>query len=135
MTGPLGAVSGLQQKEYTRVDLQIGATNANVDDSGQLLARITSPRAAADLLRELLHVVEDCVGLFDNALAIDGHGLVCDVAEGNMVDSSVLSEVDLVSFKHLIPQLFDVGFFGKVDQKVECLLSDEVLREVEKDFG
>jgi hypothetical protein len=52
-----------------------------------------------------------------------------------MVDCAVLGEVDLLTSEHVIAELLNAGLLGKLDEKLHCLLSDEVLGEVEQDLG
>src|ERR1700712_4421335 len=92
-------------------DLQIGTTNTNVDDGCELLACIPGPRATADLFREFLHVVQDLVGLLDDTLAVNGHGLVAGIPESHMIDGSLLSEVDLLTSKHFISEFLELRLF------------------------
>jgi hypothetical protein len=118
-----------------RNHLQIGATNTNVDDGVNPLACVTLPLAAANLLGELLDVLEDFVDALDDAVAIDLHLLVGGVAESYMVDCAVLGEVDLLTSEHVIAKLLNAGLLGELDKELHGLLSDEVLGEVEQDLG
>jgi hypothetical protein len=133
MTGPLLSISCRIHRKIWH-DLQIRATNTNVDDGADLLAGVTLPLAAADLLGELLHVVQDFVDILDDTLAIDLHWLVGGIAEGNMVDSAVLGEVDLVASEHVITELLEARLFCELDKKLQGLLGNEVLGEVEQDL-
>lgn len=114
---------------------QVRSTDANVDDCLDLFASIPLPFSTANLLRELFHVLQDFVVLLDNALAVHLHGLVGDIAESNVVDSSLLGEVDLLSRKHLISKFLELGFLCEIDEKFESLLGQEVLGKVKEDVG
>jgi hypothetical protein len=115
--------------------IQVRTTDTNVDDGVDLLACVSLPLAASDLLAELLHVVQNGVDPLDYALAIDLHLLVGGVAKGDMVDSAVLGEVDLLTSEHIIAELLEASLFGELDEKLQCLLGDEVLGKVEQDLG
>ena len=115
-------------------DSQVGATNADVDDGVDLLATVTLPLAAADLLGELLHVLKHGVDVLNDALAIDMHGLVGDVAQSDMVDGPVFGEVDVLALEHGIAELLHLGFLGQFDQQGQGVLREEILRVVEKDI-
>jgi hypothetical protein len=108
-------------------NVQVGTTDADVDDGVDLLASVSLPLAAADLLAELLHVVEHFVDAPDDALAIDLHLLVGGVAESDMVDGAVLGEVDLLTTEHVIAELLEASLFCKLDEELQSLLGDEVL--------
>lgn len=113
---------------------QVGTTNTNVDDGVNLLACVTLPLAAANLLGEFLDVLEDFVDALDDALAIDLHLLVGGVAKSYVVNCAVLGEVDLLASEHVIAELLDASFLGKLDKKLHSLLGDEVLGKVEQNL-
>jgi hypothetical protein len=113
---------------------KVRSTNTNVDNGVDGLAGVTLPLTRANLLGELLHVVQHAVDLLDYALAVDLHGLVGGVAQGHMVDGASLCEVDLLALEHVIAELLDLCLLGKLDQQLEGLLGDEVLGEIEKDI-
>lgn len=79
-------------------------------------------------------MLEDRVDVLDDALAVDLHGLIGDIAESGVVDSTVLGEVDVLTLEHVITQLLNVGLLGQLDQEREGLLGQEVLGEVEEDL-
>lgn len=114
--------------------IQIRASDTNVDDSLNLLASVTLPLATSHLLREFLHVLEDGVDFLNDALAIDLHGLVGNIAQGDVVDGTVFREIDGLSLEHVIAKLLQVGLLGELHEKGECLIGDEVLGEVEQDL-
>jgi hypothetical protein len=113
---------------------KVRSTNANVDNGVDGLASVTLPLTRANLLGELLHVVQHAVDLLDYALAIDLHGLVGSVAQGHVVDSASLCEVDLLALEHVIAELLNLCLLGELDQQLKSLLGDEVLGEIEKDI-
>ena len=133
MTGPLSAVSNLGPIAC-RSHIQVGATNTNVDNGADLLAGVSLPLATADLLAELLHVLEHFVDALDDALAVDLHWLVGCVAERDVVDSTLLGEVDLLAREHVIAELLEASLFRELNEQLDGLLGDEVLGEVEQGF-
>lgn len=112
---------------------EVRAANADVDNGVDGLAAVTLPLTRADLLGELLHVVQHAVDLLDHTLTVDLHGLVGGVAESHVVDSAALCEVDLLALEHVIAELLDLCLLGELDEKGEGLLGDEVLGVVEDD--
>lgn len=113
-------------------NLQVGTTNTDVDNGLHALASVSLPVTAAHLLGELLHVLQDGVHALDDALTINLHGLVADIAQSCVVDSAVLCEVDVLTLEHGIAKLFQVSLLGKLHQEIKSLVGDEVLGEVEK---
>lgn len=116
-------------------DLQVGTTDTDVDDGVDLLASVTLPLTTAHLLSELLHVLQNGVDVLNDALSVDLHGLVGDIAQGGVVDGTVFGEVDVLTLEHGITELLDIGFLGQLDQQSQSLLGEEVLGEVEEDLG
>lgn len=114
---------------------EVRATNTNVDDRLDPLASVTLPFTAPDLLGELLHVLEHRVDFLDDALAVHLHGLVGDIAQSNVVDGTVLGEVDGVPTEHVIAKLLQVSLLGQLDQEAQSVFGEEVLGEVKEDLG
>ncbi|EPE06598.1 hypothetical protein F503_02726 [Ophiostoma piceae UAMH 11346] len=119
---------------------QVGAANADVDNVSQLLAGVAGPGAAADLLAELLHVLEhvvDAAGDGGDLDAVDLHGpgLGADIAQSGVVDGTVLGKVDLLAGEHALALLGDLGLGGELGEQRNSLLGQEVLAEVEQDVG
>jgi hypothetical protein len=110
---------------------EVRTANADVDNGVDLLAGVTLPLARADLVGELLHVLQNTVDLLDHALAVNLHRLVGGVAQSHVVDGAALCEVDLLSLEHVVAELLDLCLLGKLDKEGEGLLSDEVLGEIE----
>ncbi|KAI6752010.1 hypothetical protein HG531_006706 [Fusarium graminearum] len=116
----------------------IRTTDTNVDNGGELLAGVSLPLSTANLLRKLLHVLEDIV---DAALCVHDintlnlHVPTTNVSQGSVVDGAVLGEVDLLASKHGIALLLDTSLLGELDEEVEGLIVEEVLGKVEEDLG
>lgn len=95
---------------------------------------MTLPLSAADLLGELFHVLKDLVNSLDNALSVNGHGLVAGVTEGNVVNGAVLGEVDWLSGEHCIAKTLNIGGLSELGEQADGLVVDNVLGEVEEDL-
>lgn len=121
---------GTRENDINKSDKQnsqIGTTNTDVDNSVNLLARVTGPLATPDLLGELLHVLEDGVDLLNDALSVNLHLLVGSVAECGVVHGSVLGEVDLLTLEHVISELLNLGLACELGEELKCFIGDEVL--------
>lgn len=121
--------------QSNRACLQVRATNTNVDDRLDPLASVTLPFTAPDLLGELLHVLEHRVDFLNDALAVHLHGLVGDIAQSNVVDGTVLGEVDGITTEHVIAKLLQVSLLGQLDQEAQSVFGEEVLGEVKENLG
>ena len=116
------------------MSLQVRASYTNVDNSPDLLARITLPFTAPHLLCKFLHMFEFRVDIWNNTLAIDLHGLVGDIAQSNVVDSPIFSEVDMVTTEHVIAELLHVRLLGQLHQETHGFIGDQILGEIEENI-
>ena len=115
--------------------LQVRAPDANINNTFDLLPGIPFPLTAPYLLREFFHMLQDSIGILDDTLAVDLHGLVRDIAERYVVYGPVFRKVDLLAGEHVIAELLQAALLGQGDQLGQRFLGDEVLAEVEDDFG
>src|ERR1022692_1140207 len=81
---------------------EVGAADADVDDVANALAGMARPRAAADAVREAGHLVEYGVNFRHDVLAIHDDERSLGSAQGDMQDSAVLRDVDLLAAKHRV---------------------------------
>lgn len=121
------------------MNLQVRATNTNVDDGINLLASVTLPLARADLVGELLHMGKDGADGLDRVGAIDVQPLnlalrSTHVTQTNVVDGTALSVIDLLTSEHLVAERLDIGLLGQLDEQVNGLISGQVLGEIEEDL-
>ena len=72
------------------------------------------------------------VDVFDDALAVDLHRLIGDVPQGNMVDRSVLGEIDLLACKHVISKFLQLSFLGELGEELDGAFFNEVFGEIEE---
>jgi hypothetical protein len=110
---------------------EVGSSDTDVDDGVDGLAGVTLPLARADLVRELLHVLQHALDLVSSRL-VDLE-LATDVAEGDVKDGTVLGGVDVLASEHVIASGLEVGLFGEVEESGEDLVVDEVLGEVDEE--
>ena len=119
-------------------DIQIRTTNTNVDNGSQLLSSVSLPLSTSNLLRKLLHVVENII---DTTLSVHDintfnlHIPTTNISESSVVNGAVLGKVDLFASKHGIALLLDASLLGELDEEIEGLICEEVLGEVEEDLG
>lgn len=119
-------------------DLQVGTSNTDVDNGSKLLSSEALPLSAADLLGELLHMLQNIVDTaldIHDILAINLHVPAADISQGRVIDSSVLGEVDLLAGEQSIALLLDTSLLGELNQQVERLLGDKVLAEIKQNVG
>lgn len=112
---------------------QVGTTNTDVDNIRNRLASVALPGARPDGLRKLLHVSKYLAHLGHDILAIVIDGLAAQVTQGNVENGTVLGKVDAVTAKHLVAHGLNVGILGEFKQKLEGLVANAVLGEIQKD--
>ena len=123
-----------ERKEEAAI-LQIRSTDSNVHDAPDFLSCVALPVAGANLLGEFSHVVKNCIDTLDDAVSVDLHGLVADIAQSNVVDGAFLGEVDLLAGEHLMAQLLDASRLSEFDQQSQCFLGNQVLGKVKQDLA
>ncbi len=89
---------------------KIRATNANIDDVGDLLAGCALERAGADRIGKLAHGGKNVVHIRHHVLAVDEHGRVRTVAKSGMENSAPFGEIDLLAGEHLFALLRHAAF-------------------------
>jgi hypothetical protein len=52
-----------------------------------------------------------------------------------MVHGAVLGEIDFLTSEHVVTELLEASLFCELDEKLQGLLCDKVLGEVEQDLG
>lgn len=114
---------------------EVGASDTNVDDGVNGFTGVSLPRAGSDLFGELFDVSEDLVdlvtgsGLVNLPTALAGRW----VSQSNVEHSSVFRRVDVLSGKHVVSELLDVGLPCEGKQGREDLIVDQVFRVVQED--
>ena len=91
--------------------------------------------AAADAVGELGHLVEHGVDLRHDVLAVDDDRRALRRAQRHVQDRAVLGDVDLLAAEHGVDPRAQAGFLGQLQQQLERLVGDAVLRVVEVDAG
>src|SRR5262245_49506143 len=109
---------------------EIGAANADVDDVTNALTSVSLPLTAANAVGEVRHLVEYCVDMWYNVLAIDEDGCSSWCTQGNVQHSAVLGDVDLVAAEHRVDALAQTGLLGQFSEQPHCFFRDAVLRVV-----
>src|SRR4029453_11395033 len=84
---------------------EIGATDTNVDNIANTLVSVALPRAAPHAVREVCHLVEDGVDLWNNVLAIDNDRGPFRCAECHMKNGAVFRDVVFFAPDHAVNPL------------------------------
>ena len=128
-----GALAVMLQRLVGHHRPEVGAADADVDDVANALAGVALPRAAADAVGEVGHLVEHGVDLRHHVLAVDDDGCSSRRAQGHVQDGPVFRDVDLLAPEHGVDALAQAGFLGQLQEQLERFVGDAVLRVVEVD--
>lgn len=112
---------------------EIGATNADVDYIGDVLAAIATPRSAAHRLAKAAHVLEHRIDLGHHILAVDPDGAIRAVAQRDVQYGAIFRRVDLLSVKHADNPAIEIGLCGEIEQQPHRLGGDAIFRVVEQE--
>ena len=112
---------------------EIGAADADVDDVADPLAGVALPVAAAHAVGEGGHLVEHGMDLRHDVLAVDEDRGVARRAQRHVQHGALLGDVDLLAAEHGVDALAQARLFGELEQQLQRLVGDAVLRVVEID--
>ena len=112
---------------------KVRATNADVHNRLDLLARVPLPLATSDALGEDTYMLEHTSDLV-NARLRDLE-CVAKVAQRNVQHSTILRSIDMLAGKHGIARILDARLSHEVEKLSEDFLVDQILGEVEKESG
>ena len=91
------------------------------------------PSAAPHPFTEIGHPVQHGVNERHDVPAIDDNRRTSGRTQRNVQDRTIFGDVDLAARKHRNNPLLQAGFSGKLDQKMQCLVGNPILRIVEVD--
>ena len=114
---------------------EVGTADADVDDVADGFAGVALPRAAADAVGKTGHLVEHGVDLGHDVLAIHEDGRASGRAQGHVQHGAVFCEVDFLAAEHGLHALAQVGFPRQLNQQLEGLVGDAVLRIIQEQAG
>mmetsp|Transcript_5809 Transcript_5809/g.21989 ORF Transcript_5809/g.21989 Transcript_5809/m.21989 type:complete len:451 (-) Transcript_5809:77-1429(-) len=101
-----------------------GAADADGDDGGERLAGVPEPLAVANLLGEILDLVEDVPDVRDDVLTVDVDHLVARRARGDVEHGAVLRGVDVLAREHGVDLALEVRLVGEFVELRHRLLGD-----------
>lgn len=114
---------------------EVGAADADVDEVGDGLAGVAFPFAGADGVGEFFHVGEDGIDLGHDVLAIDEDGAIRAIAERDVEDGAIFSDIDFLAGEHLLGHAVDVLLNGERAEQADRFIGDPVLGEIEKEVA
>ncbi|OEI67192.1 hypothetical protein Cus16_3201 [Curtobacterium sp. ER1/6] len=116
---------------------EVRATDADVDDGLDALARDTRPLTGADLLGEGVDLVERGVHVGVDVLAVDDERRLdaLGTTERGVQHGAVLGDVDVLTGEHRLEALGDTGVLRDLEQRGEDVVVDEALRQVHGQVG
>ena len=87
----------------------------------------------ANPIGEVGHLVEHGMDLGHHVLAVDDDGCAFRGAQGHVQDGPLLGDVDLLAPEHGIDPRSQAGFLGQLEEELQGLVGDAVLRVIEVD--
>ena len=111
---------------------KVGATDADIDDVGDLVALGAPPGTGMDGRAEFLHLGEHRLDLRHHILAIDLHRAAGAVTQGDMQHRTIFGEIDVLTGEHLFPPSLDIRLTRQIEQQGQGLLRHPVLGVVQQ---
>ncbi len=112
---------------------KVGAADADVDHIADPLAGMAFPVAAADAVGEVCHLVQNRMHVGHHIPAVDEDRSIPWRAQRHMESGPPLRDIDLLAAEHGIDALAQARLLRKLEQQLQRLVSDAVLRIVEID--
>ena len=111
---------------------EIRATDTDVDDVANALARVTFPRTAADAVGKIGHLVEDGMDFWHNVLTIDHDRCAFRCAQRHVQHGAVFRNVDLVTPEHGVDPLTQSRLVCQLHEELQSLIRNAILRVIQK---
>ena len=96
---------------------------------------MTFPPAAPHTVGKSGHLVEHGVDSRHDVLAVHDDGLPAGARSADVKDGALFGAVDLLAAKHCVDPLAQPGFLCELEQQLDRLVRDAVLRVVEEQTG
>src|SRR5262245_66392877 len=100
---------------------EVGTADADIDDVTDALTGVSLPLTAADAVGEVRHLVEHCVNMRDDVLAIDDNRCSPWCTQGDVQHSAILGDVDFVAPKHRVNAGAQTAQLSHDSQPAPCL--------------
>ncbi len=110
---------------------EVGAADADVDDVANSLSGVAFPGTAAHAIGKVGYLVEHGVDLRHDILAINNNGCSSRRAQGDVQDGAVFRDVDFLAPEHSVDPPAQSGFIRELQEQLQGLVSDAVLRVIQ----
>ena len=109
---------------------KVGATNADVDYLFNGVAGMPQPSAGAQRGGKITHAAQNLVDIGGNVLAVNGQVIFGRDAQRGMQHGAVLGVIDVLAGEHGIAAGLKVGGLGYLNQLLDDVPVDQVLRQI-----
>src|SRR5262245_29028412 len=109
---------------------EVGAADADIDDVTDALAGMSLPLTAADAVGEVCHLIEHCMDMWNDVLAVHDDRCPPWRTKGNVQHSAILGDVDLVAAEHRVDALAQTALLGQFGEQPHRFFRDAVLRVI-----
>ena len=110
---------------------KVGTADADVDNVLDAFAGVALPLAAPHPFGEIGHLAEHGMDLGHDIFSIQDDGRAFRRAQGHVQDGAVFRDVDFLATEHGCDAPAQIGLFGQLDQQLEGLIGDAVLRIIQ----
>ena len=110
---------------------KVGTADADVDDVLDAFAGVALPLAAPDAVGEIGHLVEHGMDLGHDVFSSHDNGRALRRAQGHVQHGAVFREIDFLATEHRRNPPAHIGFLGQLEQQLESLVRDAILRIIQ----
>ena len=94
---------------------------------------MSPPRPIAQPPGEFAHMVEDCVNIGHDVMAVDPHDRSLGRPQRHMKGGTPFSDIDLFPAKHRVDSRPQARFFGQLQEELDGFIRYAVLRIIQED--
>src|SRR5262249_32975608 len=96
------ALAVMTQSFVSHYRAEVGAPDADINNVTDALAGVSLPLSTADTVGKVRHFIEHCMDMWYDVLAVDDDRCPLWRTQGNVQDSAVLGDIDLVAAEHRV---------------------------------
>src|SRR5580704_9784727 len=111
---------------------KVRAADADVDDVPNALAGMAQPAAASDAMGEVRHFIQHGVYFRHDVHSVNDDRCSPGSAQSHVKDGAILRDIDLVPAKHGIDSSSKAGFLGQLDEELQRIVRDPILRIIQE---
>src|SRR5271157_6085863 len=114
---------------------KVRTTDADVDDVANAFGGVAQPSAASDAIREVRHFIQHGVDFRHDVHSVNNDRCSLGSPQSNVKHGAILCDIDLVPAEHGFNPVSKSRFFTQLDQELQRLVRNPILRIIQEKPG